>query len=104
MEKTVYFIAALLASPMALGADAKLGQLKSPSCQFCHTANGASEESYPILNGQNESYLFNTMKAYQQGNRTGPLGQMMQAQLQRLNDDDLKDIAAFYSNQVTQAD
>ncbi|CAM2866760.1 cytochrome c553 [Vibrio fluvialis] len=39
------------------------------------------------------------MKAYQNGERSGPLAQMMQAQLQKLNDEDLRDIAAFYASQ-----
>ncbi|MGF1806922.1 cytochrome c, partial [Aliivibrio sifiae] len=43
-------------------------------------------------------YLYSSMKAYQNGERTGPLALMMKAQLQRLNDQDLKDIAAFYAN------
>ncbi|MBY8080975.1 hypothetical protein KW484_07230 [Vibrio fluvialis] len=39
------------------------------------------------------------LKAYQNGERSGPLAQMMQAQLQKLNDEDLRDIAAFYASQ-----
>jgi cytochrome c553 len=39
------------------------------------------------------------MKDYQQGNRTGALAEMMQAQLSKLNDQDLRDIAAYYSSQ-----
>ncbi|WP_423839519.1 c-type cytochrome, partial [Vibrio cholerae] len=30
--------------------------------------------------------------------RTGPMAEMMRAQLQRLNDQDLRDIAAFYAS------
>ncbi|MDN3681196.1 cytochrome c [Vibrio tapetis subsp. quintayensis] len=86
----------------------ELGKLKSPSCQFCHipadstavnsNLSGSSDPSYPTLNGQNETYLLNAMLAYQNGQRTGGLAEMMQAQLQKLNSDDLKDIAAYYSS------
>ncbi|SON52770.1 c-type cytochrome [Vibrio tapetis] len=85
------------------------GKFKSPSCQFCHIpadstaqsngSSGSSDPSYPNLNGQNETYLLNAMGAYQSGHRTGGLAEMMQAQLQKLNSDDLKDIAAYYSSQ-----
>ena len=75
------------------------GKLKAPSCIFCHGETGkAMNSSYPNLDMQNEMYLYNSMKSYQNDERKGPLAQMMKAQLQRLNDQDLKDIAAFYAN------
>ncbi|MGC9494453.1 c-type cytochrome [Vibrio genomosp. F10] len=78
--------------------DAKLGKIKSPSCIYCHGTNGITDNtSYPNIQGQDPTYLFNAMKAYQNGERAGPLASMMQAQLQKLTDDDLKDIAAYYS-------
>lgn len=87
-------------SAQALEGDPALGQQKSPSCLFCHGADGkAVNPSYPNLKGQSEHYLFSSMKAYQNSQRTGPLAMMMQAQLQRLNDEDLRDIAAFYASQ-----
>lgn len=39
------------------------------------------------------------MKAYQNGDRQGDYADMMRAQLSKLNDQDLKDITAFYSSQ-----
>ncbi|WP_394126013.1 c-type cytochrome [Vibrio hepatarius] len=80
--------------------DAELGKVKSPSCIFCHGVDGAATNpSYPNIKGQNAQYLFQSMKDYQNGNRQGPLAEMMKAQLSRLNDDDLKDIAAYFSSQ-----
>ncbi|ENM5858246.1 cytochrome c, partial [Vibrio mimicus] len=76
-----------------------LGQQKAPSCVFCHGSDGiATQPSYPNLNGLSEEYLFKSMKAYQNGERTGPMAEMMKAQLQRLNDQDLRDVAAFYAS------
>ncbi|WP_373455292.1 c-type cytochrome [Vibrio splendidus] len=40
----------------------------------------------------------NTMKAYQSGDRQGDYAEMMRAQLSKLDDQDLRDIAAFYSS------
>ena len=79
--------------------DPELGKLKSPSCVFCHNpTNPAANNSYPNLSGQDPTYLFNTMKAYQNGERLGDYADMMRTQLSKLNDQDLKDIAAFYSS------
>ncbi|HAS63265.1 MAG TPA: cytochrome C554 [Vibrio sp.] len=80
--------------------DAKLGKVKSPSCVFCHGQTGkAVKLSYPNLNGQNAQYLYQAMLDYQQGKRTTAMAQMMAAQLGPLNQQDLKDIAAFYAEQ-----
>lgn len=94
---------ALLLIPNAFAnsfGDPELGKVKSPSCVFCHGPTGiAVNPSYPNLNGQNAQYLFQSMQDYKNGNRKGPLAEMMQAQLSRLNEQDLKDIAAYYSEQ-----
>jgi len=44
------------------------------------------------------------MKAYQDGLRFGLLAEMMAAQLRMLNDEDLRDVAAFYSEQTPHAE
>ncbi|MBY7729816.1 cytochrome c [Vibrio splendidus] len=88
-----------------------LGKMKSPSCVFCHNLsthqpiNPSTNSIYPNLSGQDALYLFNTMKAYQNGERLGDYAtmrlcdyaEMMRAQLSKLNDQDFKNIAAFYS-------
>ncbi len=93
-----------LLSPMASHAEsfgnAELGKAKTPSCGFCHGAIGqASNPAYPNLKGQHAQYLYQSMRDYQEGKRTTSMGQMMAAQLSRLNDQDLRDIAAFYAAQ-----
>ncbi|MGR5361407.1 c-type cytochrome [Vibrio mediterranei] len=76
----------------------ELGEMKAPSCVFCHNPNGApTQANYPNLNGQNSLYLFNAMKEYQNDERQGAMAELMKAQLQNLTAEDLKDIAAFYS-------
>ncbi|MFA0113793.1 cytochrome c [Vibrio sp. 10N.261.46.E11] len=80
--------------------DPELGKMKSPSCIFCHNPTGEiSSTAYPKLSGQDSTYLYNTMKAYQNGDRQGDYAEMMQTQLSKLSDQDLKDIAAFYTSQ-----
>ncbi|WP_454442889.1 c-type cytochrome [Vibrio bathopelagicus] len=81
-----------------------LGKMKSPSCVFRHNPsthqpiNPSTNSIYPNLSGQDALYLFNTMKAYQNEERLGDYADMMRTQLSKLNDQDLKDIAAFYSS------
>lgn len=104
MIRIFIFAAAALFSSLSLAnpnfGDAKLGKIKAPSCIFCHGKDGISPNpAYPHIKGQNAQYLFQSMKDYQDGNRTGPLAEMMKAQLSRLNDQDLKDIAAYFSSQ-----
>ena len=82
--------------------DVDKGKLKSPSCVYCHGSNGmTTNDAYPNLAGQNAKYLYDSMKAYQDGLRSGPLAEMMAAQLRMLNDEDLRDVAAFYSEQLS---
>ncbi|HCG5245781.1 TPA: cytochrome c [Vibrio parahaemolyticus] len=80
--------------------DAEKGKVKAPSCVYCHGTNGlSSNDAYPNLAGQSPKYLYDSMKAYQDGLRTGPLAEMMKAQLRMLNDEDLRDVAAFFAEQ-----
>lgn len=100
-KSIILLIATLSFSLHANGfGDPKLGKLKSPSCVFCHAVTGDNtNNAYPNIFGQDPTYLFNTMKAYQDGSRKGDYAEMMQAQLSKLNDQDLRDIAAFYASQ-----
>ncbi|MBC7002246.1 cytochrome c [Photobacterium sp. BZF1] len=76
------------------------GKMKSFSCQFCHGQTGvAKKNGYPHINNQNALYLYNSMKAYQKGERTGVYGNMMKQQLSVLTDQDLADIAIYFSEQ-----
>ena len=79
--------------------DSELGKLKSPSCVFCHSVAGDNtNKNYPNLKGQKTLYLFNTMEMYKYDQRKGAYADMMKAQLSRLSEQDLKDIAAYYSS------
>ena len=85
--------------PMPEG-DAEAGKVKSYTCQFCPGQQGvASNDSYPHINNQNALYLYNSMKAYQRGERQGIYADMMNQQLSVLDDQDLADIASYFSIQ-----
>ena len=94
-------IANMVAIPNALAFNGEpdLGKIKAPSCVFCHGKNGvATNSAYPNLAGQSPQYLYSAMKDYQQGLRQGPNAKMMQVQLSKLTDQDLRDVAAFFAS------
>ncbi|WP_180804667.1 c-type cytochrome [Vibrio parahaemolyticus] len=94
---SLIFTSTVYANPFG---DAEKGKVKAPSCVYCHGTNRlSSNDAYPNLAGQSPKYLYDSMKAYQDGLRTGPLAEMMKAQLRMLNDEDLRDVAAFFAEQ-----
>jgi len=81
---------------MAQG-DAAAGQAKSALCATCHGADGNSEiPMNPKLAGQNASYLVKQLQDYQSGARSDPT---MTAMVAALSEEDIQDIAAWYSSQ-----
>lgn len=85
-------------TPLAFaGGDAAAGKEKSKACESCHGADGNSASpAFPTLAGQYENYLLNALRQYKKGERKNPvMGGMVAA----LNDDDFKNLAAYYASQ-----
>ena len=77
--------------------DAASGQGKVAVCSGCHGADGNSMiPSFPKLAGQGEVYLVNQLKDIRDGARNVP---QMMGILTGRSDQDLADMAAFYSTQ-----
>ena len=99
--KTLFAIAAtfaLLGSTAAIAAgDATAGQQKSAACGACHGADGnSSNGEWPKLAGQNTVYLVKQLQDFKAGRRANPIMSGMAAPL---SDQDMEDIAAYYSAQ-----
>jgi len=78
--------------------DIDAGQAKSGSCASCHGEKGNSMlPLFPKLAGQNEGYLVKQMQAFKDGSRNNS---SMNAMVSGLSDQDIQDIAAFYSAQT----
>jgi len=93
---TVVLLAFLPATLMAKG-DPASGKEKSAVCQACHGPDGKSiAPIYPNLAGQHESYLVKALADYRAGRRTNPVMAPMAA---NLSDQDIEDLAAWYSSQ-----
>jgi len=92
--------AALFAAGAADAADGdyRRGLEKSQVCQSCHgkTGNESLQPSYPRLAGQHEDYLVHALKSYRDGGRTNAV---MAGFAANLSDQDIADLAAWYSRQ-----
>ena len=79
--------------------NADQGTAKSATCAACHGADGNSAAAdYPKLAGQHATYLASTLKAYRDGSRANAIMAGMAA---ALSDDDIADLAAYYTTQAT---
>ena len=82
----------------SLAADAAAGKTKSAACTACHGADGNSAApTFPKLAGQGEKYLLKQLRDIRDGARPIPA---MTGQLNGKTDEDLADIAAYYSAQA----
>ena len=87
--------AALISVP-AFAADVAAGQAKTATCVACHGPDGISiAPNYPNLKGQKEAYLAKAIKDFRDGVRKDPT---MNAMAAPLTDDDIANIAAYYSS------
>ena len=87
---------AVLLPSVAL-ADAMKGAQLSASCAHCHGTDGnSSSGQYPNLAGQTAEYIYLQIKAFKEGTRTDP---MMSPMVGILTDQDMRDLADFYSSQ-----
>jgi len=84
----------------AVQGDAKAGAQKVAMCSVCHGQTGHSAVNiYPNLAGQHANYLESALKAYRAGERSGGMSAMMTPQATNLSDQDIADIAAYFSEQ-----
>jgi len=90
------FLSSIAPQLLFAQGDAAAGQAKSALCATCHGADGNSQLSInPKLAGQNASYLVKQLKDYKSGARVNPT---MTAMVAALTDQDVLDIAAWYSS------
>ena len=85
-----------------ISGDATKGSQLVDSCAACHGADGNSiSTDWPKLSGQNQRYLYEQLMYFRDGDRMNALMMSVTPYLQTLSDDDLKNIAAFYSQYKT---
>ena len=91
-------LAAAMAPTVKADGDPAAGREKAQVCAACHGQDGKSvDPTYPNLAGQHESYLVKALADYRAGRRTNVIMAPMAA---NLSDQDIEDLAAWYSSQT----
>jgi cbb3-type cytochrome c oxidase subunit III len=81
------------------------GATLAATCTACHGVNGNSTNpEWPNLAGQNAAYIQHQLHLFHDGRRTGKVGDasaaMMPAMATTLTDQNIEDVAAYYSQQT----
>lgn len=80
--------------------DAQAGKQKSQTCVACHQGDGNSVNPiWPKLAGQHAKYLEKQLKDFRQGEQGPRYEPSMYGMVAALSDEDIADLAAFYSSQ-----
>jgi cytochrome c553 len=91
----------LVSLPVLAAGDVDAGQGKAAICAACHGADGNSViPMWPKLAGQHATYLERQLGLIKNGSRTVP---EMAGIVVNLSEQDMADIAAYFSSQTTSA-
>jgi cytochrome c553 len=93
------FAAETAADPFVNG-NAEAGAAKAATCAACHGPGGNSTNpEWPKLAGQSAKYIYEQLVAFKSGKRNQPI---MMGQATTLSDQEMRDVAAFFSQQKQQ--
>jgi len=95
-------LAVVGANAQGVAGDAKAGQNKAEMCIGCHGIPGYQNSfpevhKVPKISGQSDKYIVASLNAYKKGDRRHPT---MRGIAGALSEQDMADLAAFYSIQV----
>jgi cytochrome c553 len=102
---TLTMLVGLIGSAQAVEGDAEAGKTKSATCAACHGADGnAAIAIYPKIAGQHAEYIYKQLKEFKLGMSTngkeGRYDPVMSGMALPLSDQDMKDLAAYFSSQT----
>ncbi|MDX9989927.1 cytochrome c [Thiothrix unzii] len=103
MKKVLTFVLtglaiSVAASAWAEGGNAEAGKTKSATCAACHGADGNSvNPEWPKLAGQHPSYIAKQLANFKEDARSNP---SMSPMAKPLSEQDMADLAAYFSSQV----
>lgn len=90
--------AVLVAVPAGAAGDAAAGKAQAAACASCHGADGNSANpEWPKLAGQHDKYLAKQLANFKAGDRKNAL---MAPMAMGLSEQDMADIAAYFSSQT----
>lgn len=95
----IFSVSATLAATTSLAAgDAAAGKTKAAACAACHGTDGNSANpEWPKLAGQHAPYLVKQLANFKAGERTNA---MMAPMAAPLSEQDMADLAAFFTSQT----
>ncbi|TVO72512.1 c-type cytochrome [Sedimenticola selenatireducens] len=95
---SVSIVLAMVVSNAQAAGDAAAGKAKSGTCLACHGADGNSANAvWPKLAGQHPSYIKKQLQEFKAGARKNDL---MSPMAMPLSDQDMDDLAAYFSGQA----
>ena len=102
MKKSLIAVLALAATAAALqvyaDSNADAGKGKAAVCGACHGSDGnRTSAQFPKLASQNASYIQAQLSNFKSGKRQNPI---MSAQAANLSEQDMQDLAAYFSSQA----
>ena len=87
------FTALALATAVQGNVDGK--EIYEKACMACHSVDATNNNpEWPRLHGQHSEYLLHALREYKNGNRDNAI---MQMQVDHLSEQDLRDLAAYFS-------
>ena len=90
-----------LVSFTANAADIEAGKAKSAVCAACHGADGNSANAaWPSLAVQHATYIYKQLQDFKEGRRNDAT---MAGMVALLNDEDMKNVAAYFESQQPRA-
>ncbi len=93
---------ALASAPLLANGNAANGKTKAAACFACHGTDGnAVDPQYPRLAGQYNAYIQQVLHEYKDGGRSNPI---MKGMVSTLSDQDIEDVAAYFSSLPTKLD
>ena len=89
------FAAFIAFVPSSFAGDISAGKEKAVKCKQCHGFDGIGKQpNFPNIAGQKEAYLIRQLEAYRTGGRQNDMMTFISG---NLSDDDIKNLAAYYS-------
>lgn len=96
----VLVLSGLMSFTVSAG-DIEAGKTKSAVCAACHGVDGNSTNAaWPSLAGQHAGYIYKQLSDFKAGRRNDAT---MIGMVALLNDDDMKNIAAYYESQQSKS-
>jgi len=87
----------VIAGTCQAAGSAEAGKVKAATCAACHGIDGNSQNpEWPSIAGQHESYIIKALQSFKNGDRQNVL---MSGMAMPLSDEDMADLAAYFSSQ-----